>query len=203
MRRQLYRVVKSGRSLHRLRLCPSDDSDHRSNMISAFSSCAEMNRSGGRICSHQQLLARHLPVEWTLQIRFARSSPRASCISCPSLVPSLRTITDHCFEVWEMEGFPHLLAVITPSFQRLHILHSSQGMTDTVWTSSPCEICRSAPFNGRGMPQGDECRFSRPATQRWAPALGGHLVRRIKARNPRALLHKGKNHIDHRCSQPG
>ena len=109
-------------------------------MISAFSSCAEMNRSGGRICSHQQLLARHLPVEWTLQIRFARDSPRASCISCPSLVPSLPTITDHCFEVWEMEGFPHLLAVITPSFQRLHILHSSQGMTDTVWTSSPCEI---------------------------------------------------------------
>ena len=143
MRRQLYRVVKSGRSLHRLRLCPSDDSDHRSNMISAFSSCAEMNRSGGRICSHQQLLARHLPVEWTLQIRFARNSPRASCISCPSLVPSLPTITDHCFEVWEMEGFPHLLAVITPSFQRLHILHSSQGMTDTVWTSL---TLRNLPF---------------------------------------------------------
>ena len=42
-----------------------------------------------------------------------------------------------------------------------------------------------------------------PATQRWAPALGGCLVRLIKSRNPRALLHKGKNHIDDRCFHPG
>ena len=36
-----------------------------------------------------------------------------------------------------------LIAVITPSFQRLHILHSSQGMTDTVWTSL---TLRNLPF---------------------------------------------------------
>jgi len=33
--------------------------------------------------------------------------------------------------------------------------------------------------------------------------LDRFLVRRIEARNPRALLHKGKNHIDYRCFHPG
>src|ERR1700722_17866234 len=76
-----------------------------------------------------------------------------------------------------------MMALITPSFQRLHIFAFLFKVSLTPFGHrSPCDICRCTPFNGRGMPHGDEpsCDSALGACSRWAsrpPDKGPQLSR--------------------------